>query len=148
EGRAEYVSAYAEVMETLPEPARTHDVDTGYGTVRAYLFVEPGNAAPRDDEDLARHLDEVTPVVLLPGWGSGAPMWQTNLPDLMAPRPVYAPDALGDVGMSIQSVPLASAAAQARWVGQTLAALEVDRAHVVGHSFGGWAGMNVAIHHP
>lgn len=148
EGRAEYVSAYAEVMETLPEPARTHDVDTGYGTVRAYLFVEPGNAAPGDDEDLARHLDEVTPVVLLPGWGSGAPMWQTNLPDLMAQRPVYALDALGDAGMSIQSVPLDSAAAQARWVDQTLAALDVDRAHVVGHSFGGWAAMNVAIHHP
>src|SRR5690606_2328231 len=31
---------------------------------------------------------------------------------------------------------------------QTLAALDVDRAHVVGHSFGGWAAMNVAIHHP
>lgn len=140
EGRAEYVSAYEDVMETLPEPARTRDVDTDYGTVRAYLFTASEKAVP----DRAG----TTPVVLLPGWGSGAPMWQTNLPDLMAERPVYALDALGDAGMSVQSVPLDGAATQARWVDQTLAALGVDRAHVVGHSFGGWSAMNHAIHHP
>ncbi|MBE1876835.1 alpha/beta fold hydrolase [Myceligenerans pegani] len=181
EGRAEYVTAYDEVMTTLPEPARTHDVDTDYGTVRAYLFAGPGVAAPGGGasdvapggggpdsasgggesdvepgggaadpapDDAARDDAVPTPVVLLPGWGSGAPMWQTNLPDLMAERPVYALDALGDAGMSTQSVPLDSPAAQADWVDQTLAGLGVDRAHVVGHSFGGWSAMNYAVHHP
>jgi pimeloyl-ACP methyl ester carboxylesterase len=140
EGRAEYVTAYDEVMATLPEPARTHDADTEYGTVRAYLFTGPGGADPGPAGE--------TPVVLLPGWGSGVPMWQTNLPDLMAERPVYALDALGDAGMSVQSVPLDGPAAQAAWVDQVLAALGVDRAHVVGHSFGGWSAMNYAVHHP
>ncbi|GAB4085897.1 alpha/beta hydrolase [Myceligenerans cantabricum] len=140
DGRAAYTTAYEEVMATLPEPARTDDVDTGYGTVRAYLFTGSG-------DDRAARAGR-TPVVLLPGWGSGAPMWETNLPDLMAERPVYALDALGDAGMSTQSVPLDGAAAQAEWVDQTLAALGVDRAHVVGHSFGGWSAMNYAVHHP
>lgn len=135
EGRAAYLTAYDRVMATLPEPAETHDVTTGYGTVRAYLFTTPENATK-------------TPVVLLPGWGSGAPMWQSNLPDLVAERPVYALDALGDAGRSVQSAPLDSAAAQAAWVEEALAELEVEQAHVVGHSFGGWSATNYAVRHP
>lgn len=135
EGRAAYLAAYDQVMATLPPPAETHDVPTGYGSVRAYLFTTPENA-------------DRTPVVLLPGWGAGAPMWQANLPDLLAERPVYALDALGDAGRSVQSVPLSSPAAQAAWIEETLATLGVERAHVVGHSFGGWSATNYAVHHP
>ena len=86
--------------------------------------------------------------MLLPGWGSGAPMWKDNLPGLLEERPVYSIDGLGDAGMSTQTVPLDSPTAAATWVDQALAALQVTRAHVVGHSFGGWAAMNFAIHHP
>ena len=50
--------------------------------------------------------------------------------------------------MSTQTVPLDNSAAAATWVDQALGALQVTRAHVVGHSFGGWAAMNFAIHHP
>ncbi|MBO0610658.1 alpha/beta fold hydrolase [Myceligenerans salitolerans] len=151
EGRAEYVAAYEDVMATLPPPARTHDVPTDYGTVRAYLFAETGSGAPDANASTSGTAGDAagtTPVVLLPGWGSGAPMWQTNLPDLMSERPVYALDALGDAGMSAQVAPLGSPASQARWIDQTLAGLGVGRAHVVGHSFGGWSAMNYAIHHP
>ena len=122
-------------MATMPKPARTADVSTDYGIVRAYLFTTPDNAGK-------------TPVVLLPGWGSGAPMWKDNLPGLLEERPVYAIDGLGDAGMSTQTVPLDNSAAAATWVDQALGALQVTRAHVVGHSFGGWAAMNFAIHHP
>lgn len=135
EGRAEYLRAYDSVMATLPTPAATSDVGTSYGTVRAYLFETPETAGR-------------TPVVLLPGWGAGAPMWEPVLRDLLAERPVYALDALGDAGRSVQSVPLDSAAAQAAWVEQALDGLGVPRAHVVGHSFGGWSATNYALHHP
>jgi pimeloyl-ACP methyl ester carboxylesterase len=134
-GRQVYIGAYDQVMSSMPAPVRTSDVATDYGTVRAYLFTIPAKA-------------QITPVVLLPGWGAGAPMWKENLSGLLEQRPVYVLDALGDAGMSTQTVPLDSAAAQAAWVDQTLADLEVSRAHVVGHSFGGWSAMNYAIHHP
>ena len=136
-GKAAYERAYDAVLATMPAPAETRDVPTGYGIVRVYRF-EPVGGPPAG----------ALPILLLPGWGAGAPMWRDNLPGLLAGRTVYALDALGDAGRSIQSVPLESAAAQAEWVAQTLAGLDVARAHVVGHSFGGWAALNVAIHHP
>lgn len=136
-GRAAYERAYDAVLATMPAPAAVRDVPTGYGVVRIYRFEPTGG--PRAGG---------APILLLPGWGSGAPMWRENLPGLMAERTVYALDALGDAGRSVQSVPLDSAAAQADWVAQALEGLGVAHAHVVGHSFGGWAAMNLAIHHP
>lgn len=144
-GRAEYVRAYDRAMAGLP-PHEARDVRTDFGTVRVYRF------APRASAEGA----DTTPIVLLPGWGSGAPMWGENLPGLLGlqgdgaqpARTVYALDALGDAGLSVQEVPLNSAQAQADWVAQTLRGLGLRRAHVVGHSFGGWAATNLAIHHP
>jgi pimeloyl-ACP methyl ester carboxylesterase len=134
-GREAYLEAYAEVLATMPEATRSWDVQTSYGKVHARLFSSTPQVA-----------DEV-PVVLLPGWGSGIPMWSENLPGLLEQRPVYAFDALGDAGRSIQSAPLDTPAAQAAWVEQTLRALGIGSAHVVGHSFGGWSATNVALHH-
>ena len=86
----------------MPKPTRTIDVQTSFGVVRVYQWVNPD--AP------------ILPVVLLPGRGSGAPMWSENLPSLLAQRTVYAMDALGDAGLSAQTVPLTSAADQATWI--------------------------------
>lgn len=134
-GRREYLTAYAKVMATMSAPDRQVDVPTDFGTVRTYRY------AGRENSDR-------TPVVLLPGWGAGAPMWCTNLPGLVAHRPVHTLDALGDAGLSVQTAPLTSADAQAAWVDQTMAGLGIGRAHVVGHSFGGWTATNHAVHHP
>lgn len=134
-GQRQYLDAYQEVMGAMPTPSRTADVRTDYGIVRAYLFTRDADA-------------DKTPVVLLSGWGSGAPMWKENLPGLLEDRPVVALDALGDAGMSLQAVPLTTAADQAAWVDQALAGLDITRAHVVGHSFGGWTATNYAIHYP
>lgn len=133
-GRAEYLAAYDAVMATLPKPFRTDDLETDYGTVRSYGF------GPTDATG--------TPILLLPGWGAGAPMWRENLPTLMTERVVFAFDALGDAGMSIQTAPLDSVSAQAAWIDQALTGLAVERAHVVGHSFGAWSATNFVFHHP
>ncbi|XKK39557.1 alpha/beta fold hydrolase [Nocardiopsis sp. ARC36] len=88
------------------------------------------------------------PVVLLPGTRSGAPMWGENLTHWIGRRTVYAMDAVGDAGMSTQSVPFSSFDEQAAWVEQTLAGLGLERAHVVGHSFGGAIAATHALAHP
>jgi hypothetical protein len=77
EGRREYAASYAVAMERLPEPARTMDLKTGFGTVRVYEF---SSAGTRDS----------TPIVLLPGRTAGAPMWEANLPGLAEEQTVYA----------------------------------------------------------
>ena len=138
DGEARYKRSYARATETLPVPTRTMDVRTSYGSVRVYEFkaLNPGEHAAD------------TPVVLLPGRTSGVPMWATNLGGLLAQRTVYALDALGDAGMSVQTRAIASSADQGAWIEQTFARLGLPRFHLVGHSFGGWLAANYAARHP
>ncbi|MGH8964234.1 MAG: alpha/beta hydrolase, partial [Actinomycetes bacterium] len=79
EGFESYRAAYDEVLATLPSPTRTHDVHTGYGTVRVYEWAAGSDAS-------ASRL----PVVLLPGIRSGAPMWGENLTHWIGQRTLYA----------------------------------------------------------
>ena len=135
EGRNEYAASYAAAMGQLPEPTRTMDLDTDFGTVRVYEFF---SARTRGS----------TPIVLLPGRTSGVPMWEANLPDLAEERTVYALDALGDAGMSVQTRRIGDAADQAAWLDQALARLGEPKVHLVGHSFGGWLAANYAARYP
>lgn len=75
-------------------------------------------------------------------------MWSQNLPDLAKQRTVYAIDAIGDAGQSVQTRPITNANDQAIWIDETLTALGLSKVHLVGHSFGGWTAANYAIHFP
>lgn len=135
EGRTAYVGAYQKAMAALPKPTQVRDVTTSFGTVRAYAWI---NSHPVDD----------VPVVTLPGRASGVPMWGANLRDFAKHRTVYAFDAIGDSGLSVQTVPLRDIGDSARWVEETLAALDLKRVHLVGHSQGGGLAATVAVRHP
>lgn len=135
EARQAYEDAYAEALGRLPEPTETHDVETSFGTVRAYAWVAEGQA------------DDV-PVVLLPGRAAAAPMWGDNLPHYLEHRTVYAFDVLGDTGLSEQQIPLRDIGDAARWVDEAMAGLQIERAHLVGHSQGGGLAAAVAVRHP
>ena len=132
--RETYLAAYREVAASMPA-AQERDIATSWGTVHVALFPGPEGSTK-------------APILLLPGWGAGIPMWRDLLPVLARERPVYAVDALGDAGLSTQSVPLGKPEANAGWISETLTALEAPPVHVVGHSFGGWLATNFALHHP
>jgi pimeloyl-ACP methyl ester carboxylesterase len=134
EGKKAYEAAYAEAMATLPAPTQTYDIPTAYGTVRVYEWMNEQHRSK-------------TPAVFLPGRSSGVPMWSANLPAIAETRPVYGIDALGDAGLSTQTVALKNAADQAAWVDQVLSALRLESVHLIGHSFGGWATANYASRH-
>lgn len=133
EAHATYRAAYDDALGRMPTPDRVVEVVTSFGTVRTYAWIGPDAGAP---------------VVLLPGRGSGVPMWSENLPHLLGGRTVYALDALGDAGLSAQTVPLRAMADQAQWLDETLAGLGIARAHVVGHSFGAASAAALARDHP
>lgn len=134
-GQRAYSESYTAAMGALPEPEQSLDLDTEFGSVRVYKFSSP-RAQPG------------TPVVMLPGWAAGVPMWEANLPELAEHRTVYAFDALGQAGMSVQTREIRDARDQAVWVEQTLAQLELPKVHLVGHSFGGWSAANYAARYP
>lgn len=137
QGYESYRAAYHDVMATLPAPTRTHDVSTEYGSVRVYEW------AAADDVPASR-----LPVVFLPGIRSGAPMWGENLTHWIGQRTLYAMDAIGDAGMSTQSIPFTSFDDQAEWVEQVLAGLDLKRTHIVGHSFGGAIAADHSLRDP
>ncbi|MBB3040029.1 alpha/beta fold hydrolase [Hoyosella altamirensis] len=139
EAKQQYEHLYGQAMKLMPEPTEQHDVQTDFGTVRAYLFT--AQASPSGDHDR-------TPVVLLPGFGGPAVTWYASIADLAAERPVIAIDTLGMAGMSDQVEPITSADDQVHWLHEVLTGLDVDRAHLAGFSFGGLTAATYASQHP
>lgn len=123
-GREAYVDAYRETMALLPEPTAVHDIGTGHGTVRVYEWAAEGTRGR-------------PPVLLMPGRSSGVPMWAENLPGLARERRILAFDALGDAGLSTQSVPFTRFSEQAQPIDHVITELAPEGVHLVGHSFGG-----------
>ncbi|MFC9742238.1 alpha/beta fold hydrolase [Streptomyces noursei] len=113
------------------------DVETSFGTTHVYRY-EPADPAARSR----------TPVVLVHGSGSCSAMWYPNTPALSAARPVYAIDTPGDPGRSVQRAPLHQPERAAEWLDETLAAVDLDRVHLVGASYGGWLTVNQAHRRP
>ena len=75
-------------------------------------------------------------------------MWAEQIRDLSRHRDVYALDAVGDAGLSTQSVAVTDHATQAAWIEDAVAGLGLPRVHVVGHSFGGALAAAFARAHP
>lgn len=125
-----YLAAY---RAALPAFDAQFDVPTSLGTVRVYRFDGPAGQ---------------TPVLLLPGRGSGTPMWRTNIASFIGHRTVFGLDLLGDAGLSVQSGPIADGADQARWLDEAIAGLGLERVHLLGVSMGGWLAVNGALRRP
>jgi pimeloyl-ACP methyl ester carboxylesterase len=131
-GRTRFEAAYDDGMKTLPVPSGVEDVVTDFGRVRVYRF---GDAAG-------------PPVVLLHARGGTTVVWQPNLPTFVEQRRVYSIDLLGEAGRSEQTAPIRNADDQAAWLATVLEQLEIDTAHLVGVSVGGWMACNQAVREP
>lgn len=128
----EFRRAYDAAMTDLPDPIATRNIDTGFGTVRAYRF----------------GTDARTPLLVLPGKTSSTPMWEANLSGLAAKRSVITLDLVGEPGLSVQSKKIADSADQAAWLAEVIEELELPKVHLLGVSFGGWSAFNLAMHDP
>ncbi|RCV52272.1 alpha/beta fold hydrolase [Marinitenerispora sediminis] len=130
--RARFEYHYGKALDGLPERAGLHNIVTRFGRVRVYRF----------------GAGEGPPLVLLHGTGGTSAMWRPNIAALAARRQVYAVDLLGEAGGSEQTAPIRSAADRAAWLAEALERLEIERAHLVGVSIGGWSAVNQAVHAP
>ena len=89
-----------------------------------------------------------TPAVFLPGLGAPALMWRPELIAGLGDRPAYLVDTIGDVGRSVQAVPLDEPGDVAEWLEDLFAELSLDGVDLVGASYGGWIGLNQALRSP
>jgi pimeloyl-ACP methyl ester carboxylesterase len=106
------------------------DVHTSLGVTRAYRWAGDG-----------------TPIVFLHGGGMTSVCWAPYA-ETLARRDVYAVDIMGDAGRSEPVVWISCAADFAVWLDETLAGLGVERAHLVGHSLGGFVALSTAAYRP
>jgi len=88
-----------------------------------------------------------TPLVLLEGMGGDVPGWRRNIPALSAEHRVVAFDFRGNGRSDMPDEPVT----MATFVDDTVALLDelgFERAHAYGMSFGGMAGLELALTHP
>src|SRR5712671_2791283 len=121
-------AAEAAAEDTGPAP---HDIDAGGRRLRV-LELGGGDA---------------TPVVFVHGFGADLNAWMFNQPALAESRRAVAIDLPGHGG-SAKEIGVGDADTQAAAVIDALAALGIDKAHLVGHSMGGAIAATVARHYP
>jgi pyruvate dehydrogenase E2 component (dihydrolipoyllysine-residue acetyltransferase) len=133
---------------TAPEEVSDSDIDSfvaGFAVpeVAAEAGAEAEAASPREVEVDGLRLRYVelgegtsVPVLLLHGFGADLNTWMFTQPALAEGRRVIALDLLGHGG-STKQLDQADAASLADIIGKALAALGIERVHLVGHSMGG-----------
>jgi pimeloyl-ACP methyl ester carboxylesterase len=123
---------YDAELARLPVAADTFFVDTRFGATHVVA------AGPRD----------APPLVLLQGLGGNAMMWRPQLIDLSRSYRVMALDVIGQTGRSAPSRPPHTGPAYAHWLTDVFDALSLDRAALVGLSYGGRLALQFGAYAP
>lgn len=118
----------AEAGEAAPEPQQ---VEAGGRRLR---YLKLGDA-------------EGPPVIFIHGFGGDLNNWLFNQPALAEKHTTYALDLPGHGG-SAKEVGAGDIAAMTAAVVDFMAALDIPKAHLVGHSLGGGVSLNLALEHP
>jgi pimeloyl-ACP methyl ester carboxylesterase len=135
EGEAEYLAAYEVVLKQWPVPYEELYVPTGLGDTHVIA------SGPRD----------ATPLVLLHPSGAGATIWYRNVGPLSQQYRTYAVDTISEPNKSILTHPIKRRHQRqqfATWIIDLLNGLQIDRAHIVGNSFGGFLALNTVLYAP
>ncbi len=132
EDRDRYYAAYDAMFDLWPVPHEPISVPTRFGNT--HINVSGSSELP--------------PMVLLhaAGWSSTA--WFANIGACSQGYRTYAIDIIGDAGKSRPTRRLETWVDHAAWLKDVLDGLALERAHVVGHSQGGWMALALAIGHP
>lgn len=130
--RQRFTAAYDAALAAWPTPPTQFDIPTRYGTTHV----------------LSTGSNTGTPIVLLPAVAVSSASWFASISAFGGAHPVYAMDTITDVGRSTQTARVRSGSDFSAWLDDVLAALELDGAHLVGLSYGGWLALNQACRSP
>jgi pimeloyl-ACP methyl ester carboxylesterase len=86
------------------------------------------------------------PLLLIHPTTGSSVGWYPLITPLCERRPVLTPDTIGTAGRSVQTAAIRSPGDLFVWRDDVLDGLDVDRAHIIGYSEGGWiAGLHAAL---
>lgn len=130
---AAYLAKYDALLGRWPVDVESLDLRGRYGTTHV-------NACGPADAPA---------IVLMHGGRATSTVWYGVVGTLARTHRVYAIDAIGDSGRSVDDgEPLVGRAGLMHWLDETLDRLGVGATAIVGHSFGAWKSMQYALHAP
>ena len=132
ENAEKYFKAYDEAMSLWPVPYQVLFVETEWGKTHV----------------IASGPEQGPVVVLLHGLGASSTTWYKNIGALAQSHRVYAIDIIGTASKSVCVKALANLAESVSWLNQVFDHLGIHKAHLIGHSYGGFISINFAIQCP
>jgi pimeloyl-ACP methyl ester carboxylesterase len=132
ENRAKYLTAYEAMFALWKVPHDSIEVKTSCGSTHINAS-GPGDGYP---------------LVLLHGAGLTSTVWFANIAALSAHHRVYAVDVIADAGKSVADRFLMKRADYAHWLRELFDGLNIEKGHLLGHSYGGWLTLNMALAYP
>jgi pimeloyl-ACP methyl ester carboxylesterase len=131
-GEAKSMAAYEDVLRHWPVPYEELDLPTRFGIT--HLIVSGPVGAKR--------------IVLLHGQDSSATSWIDNIAEISQVFRSYAVDTIGDMGKSKPTRLPESRDDYASWLVEILDQLQIEKADLVGLSYGGFITVNFALAYP
>jgi pimeloyl-ACP methyl ester carboxylesterase len=132
EGREKYMAAYEAMFSLWKVPHDSIDVKTSYGSTHI-------NASGPVHGN---------PLVLLHAVSLSSTAWFANMAELSANHRVYAVDGIGDAGKSIAECLIKKRLDYAEWLREVFDGLNIEKGYLLGHSYGGWLTLNMALAYP
>jgi pimeloyl-ACP methyl ester carboxylesterase len=133
QGERRFNAAYDAVLGRWPVAVDVRDLASAYGRTRVHACGPPRGV----------------PLVLLHGAGATSTVWFSTVGGLAETLRVYAVDQIGDAGRSVHDGrPLRASGDLTSWLDTVLDGLQLERAHLAGHSYGGWLALTYGLRHP
>jgi pimeloyl-ACP methyl ester carboxylesterase len=132
EGLAIYLDAYDDTLELWPIPYEELDIITRFGTTHIIV------SGPRD----------APPLVLLHPNSTSSTVWFPNIADWSQNYRTYAIDIIGEPGKSVVTNLPKNRIECAKWLEALFDKLEIEKAPIIGGSYGGFHTTNFAIKKP
>jgi len=132
EGQRETIEAYDAVLRKWPVPYSELDVATGFG----------------DTHVIASGPEDAPPVILLHALFATATSWYRTVDALSDRFRIFAVDVMGEANKSRPTRPITSLDDYVQWFTELADGLSVERADLVGNSFGAFGAAACAMHLP
>jgi pimeloyl-ACP methyl ester carboxylesterase len=135
EGEAQYLAAYEAVLEEWPVHYEELFIPTCLGVTHAIA------SGPKD----------APPVVLLHPAGGGGVIWIRNVGPLSRQFRTYAIDTISETNKSVLTRPISIRRQRQQfteWMNDLFDGLQIDRADLIGNSFGGFLALNTTLDLP